>query len=310
MICKICGVEETDNPDGICDRCNERIKKGKISRCVDCGKWKKNKLPRCYDCWLKFENKSNNLTSEIEEQKQEELKGEISKSNDDEIYLGMNDDVKLVADFLSDLNLSWRHEPLVRLMDDKYQTREWHPTFFLYQFGIYLEVCSEDRIDECNYKKEIYKLNNLFVIVAETYKNDEEWKGHIINYLINIEKYRLGILLGNLYDKITLESPLNDSLFDSVKGKTQESEILEIEYGRILQEIKEKSRKSIFYNKYELDIHEKYPRAYHTWTKKEDTLLFTLCNHGKSIKALSEMFERQPEAIRSRLNKTKRKMKS
>lgn len=25
MICKVCGVEETDNPDGICDDCNVSI---------------------------------------------------------------------------------------------------------------------------------------------------------------------------------------------------------------------------------------------------------------------------------------------
>jgi len=29
MLCNICGVEETDNPDGICDDCNFNILKNK-----------------------------------------------------------------------------------------------------------------------------------------------------------------------------------------------------------------------------------------------------------------------------------------
>lgn len=47
----------------------------------------------------------------------------------------------------------------------------------------------------------------------------------------------------------------------------------------------------------------KYPRAYEKWTDDEDTRLRVGHDKGLSIRLLSEMFQRQPSAIRSRLRK-------
>jgi hypothetical protein len=46
-----------------------------------------------------------------------------------------------------------------------------------------------------------------------------------------------------------------------------------------------------------------YPRAYEKWTDEEDTRLKVEHDKGLSARLLSEMFQRQPSAIRSRLRK-------
>jgi len=50
-------------------------------------------------------------------------------------------------------------------------------------------------------------------------------------------------------------------------------------------------------------IREKYPRAYDRWDIDEDERLQKEFKDGRSVKELSDLFERQPSAIRSRLNK-------
>jgi hypothetical protein len=50
----------------------------------------------------------------------------------------------------------------------------------------------------------------------------------------------------------------------------------------------------------------KYPMAYRLWTEAEDILLKKLFNSGATTRELSEVFKRQPSAIRSRLEKFER----
>ena len=55
---------------------------------------------------------------------------------------------------------------------------------------------------------------------------------------------------------------------------------------------------------YNLDgIRQQYPKAYEKWTDDEDTRLRVEHGKGLSIRLLSEMFQRKPSAIRSRLQK-------
>jgi len=50
MACQICGKKAGYYP--LCKECNRLKEEGKISKCIDCGKWNKNPGERCYDCWL------------------------------------------------------------------------------------------------------------------------------------------------------------------------------------------------------------------------------------------------------------------
>ena len=50
-------------------------------------------------------------------------------------------------------------------------------------------------------------------------------------------------------------------------------------------------------------IRQQYPRAYERWTGDEDIRLQDEYNKGRSVRQLSETFQRQPGAIRSRLRK-------
>jgi hypothetical protein len=50
-------------------------------------------------------------------------------------------------------------------------------------------------------------------------------------------------------------------------------------------------------------IHRRYPRAYEKWTEEEDVRLKIEYGKGLGIRPLSEMFQRRPGSIRSRLRK-------
>lgn len=51
------------------------------------------------------------------------------------------------------------------------------------------------------------------------------------------------------------------------------------------------------------EIRQKYPKAYEKWTEKEDVHLKNEFNQGKTINELTDIFQRKPGAIRSRLKK-------
>jgi len=73
MACQICGKKAGYYP--LCKSCNELKEQGKISKCVDCGRWNEEIGDRCKDCYFKYkdkvEKKSPNYkasSGEIEEQ--------------------------------------------------------------------------------------------------------------------------------------------------------------------------------------------------------------------------------------------------
>lgn len=51
MACQICGKKAGYYP--LCKECNKLKESGKVTKCIDCGKWNKNPGSRCYDCYLK-----------------------------------------------------------------------------------------------------------------------------------------------------------------------------------------------------------------------------------------------------------------
>jgi len=57
------------------------------------------------------------------------------------------------------------------------------------------------------------------------------------------------------------------------------------------------------YEEHMAAIKRKHPRAYERWTQDEDTRLATLYAQGTPIDELAAHFQRQPSAIRSRLEK-------
>lgn len=51
------------------------------------------------------------------------------------------------------------------------------------------------------------------------------------------------------------------------------------------------------------EIRQKYPKAYEKWTEDEDTHLKDEYTQDKTVKELADIFQRKPNAIRSRLQK-------
>lgn len=77
-----------------------------------------------------------------------------------------------------------------------------------------------------------------------------------------------------------------------------------VEYEENKKEVESKKEGKTTPKSYHLEaIRRQYPRAYENWTDDEDTRLKVEHGKGLSIKLLSEMFQRQPGAIRSRLRK-------
>jgi hypothetical protein len=70
------------------------------------------------------------------------------------------------------------------------------------------------------------------------------------------------------------------------------------------KELKSKKEGKVMSRSYSLEtIHRRHPRAYERWTEDEDARLKIEYGKGLDIQLLSEMFQRQPSAIRSRLRK-------
>jgi len=61
MVCQICGKKAGYYP--LCKECNKLKEDGKVTKCVDCGKWNKDIGSRCYDCYLQY-NKNEKKKSD------------------------------------------------------------------------------------------------------------------------------------------------------------------------------------------------------------------------------------------------------
>ncbi len=97
-------------------------------------------------------------------------------------------------------------------------------------------------------------------------------------------------------------------LKEEYSSERVEQEILRL-VQRVLDDMKEDavafglSSKQTPYEERLAKIRAKYPKAYEKWTEDEDNLLRQKFKEGANSQELSEFFERQPSAIRSRLVK-------
>lgn len=76
------------------------------------------------------------------------------------------------------------------------------------------------------------------------------------------------------------------------------------------RDIFEAAEETLRLNESETDYHrrlaairQKFPKAYEKWTEDDDALLRKLRSEGEGIAQLAAHFQRQPSAIRSRLDK-------
>ena len=58
-----------------------------------------------------------------------------------------------------------------------------------------------------------------------------------------------------------------------------------------------------FIKKVQAEIHKVYPRAYEKWEPEEKELLAQLVRAGATIENITETLQRQPSAVRSRIEK-------
>lgn len=101
----------------------------------------------------------------------------------------MKDSEKEVADYLTQLKIYWIYESPIFVYDEKERPRVWTPDFYLPQFGIYLEVCGDERFNY-DYRKQIYWDNQIHVIYIHSYKDKDQWTKHFTKSLLEIEEKR------------------------------------------------------------------------------------------------------------------------
>jgi len=105
------------------------------------------------------------------------------------VYADMEASEKEVADYLTQLRIYWIYESPIFVYDEKDRPRVWTPDFYLPQFGIYIEVCGDEKFDY-QYREKIYRDNQIHVIYIHWYKEKDQWKNHFNKRLLDIEEYR------------------------------------------------------------------------------------------------------------------------
>lgn len=108
----------------------------------------------------------------------------------DSIYADMEESEKLVAGYLRELNLWWIYESPVFVYDEKDRPRVWTPDFYIPKLGMYVEVCGSENPKSYNYREEIYRKNEVFVIFVHLYKEEKKWKNYLIKRILEIEEVR------------------------------------------------------------------------------------------------------------------------
>ena len=104
---------------------------------------------------------------------------------------------------------------------------------------------------------------------------------------------------GNQYLKIS-ESKLTDEGFERYRILIEEKHYVSFFKGiREVMRFVGVNPRSIKFD----EIRKNHPRAYKKWTVDEEKKLKELYNDGKNTKEISKYLERQPGAIRSRLQK-------
>ena len=107
----------------------------------------------------------------------------------DSVYAEMEESEKQVADYLKELDLWWRYEHPVFVLDEKERPRVWTPDFYIPKLGMYIEVCGSEEFDY-EYREKIYKKNGYPVIFVHYYKKRKKWKNYLVKRIMEIEKKR------------------------------------------------------------------------------------------------------------------------
>ncbi len=105
------------------------------------------------------------------------------------VYDKMTGAEKEVAELLKDLGIKWTYEQPIFVWDENNRPRVWAPDFYLIPFGLYVEVCGSEDFDY-DYRRKIFGHNGYRVIFLHLYKETNEWKNHLMNYLEVITNYR------------------------------------------------------------------------------------------------------------------------
>ena len=108
----------------------------------------------------------------------------------DSIYADMEESEKLVANYLRELNIWWIYESPVFVYDEKDRPRVWTPDFYLPKLGMYVEVCGSENAKSYEYREQIYKKNEVYVIFVQVYKEEKKWKNYLVKRILEIEEVR------------------------------------------------------------------------------------------------------------------------
>ena len=116
------------------------------------------------------------------------------------IYEGMTNAEREVADYLREINIFWLFEHPIFVSDEKERPRVWTPDFYLPELGIYIEVCGEER--NCyDYRAKIYAKNRIPVIFIHQFKEENNWKGYLIQKISEINEFRSKKMIDSLLRK-------------------------------------------------------------------------------------------------------------
>ncbi len=105
------------------------------------------------------------------------------------IYADMSNCEKQVADYLTSIGLFWKYEFPLFVYDEKNRPRVWGPDFYVPRLGMFIEVCGSEKFDY-KYREKIYRKNGFYVIYLHMYKDEAEWKKHLIQTIMKIEEFR------------------------------------------------------------------------------------------------------------------------
>ena len=148
-------------------------------------------------------------------------------------------------------------------------------------------------------EKNISENDFVNILVGDLHHFSSRWKFNLNCYELLDEfknkKIVLAKILEGLIENEHLKEEVDGTLRITKKGikyvlekndETESDEIPKSSYHKKLEKIKEK-----------------YPNAYENWTSEADEKIKRLYHEGKSNSELSEIFQRKPGAIRSRLKK-------
>lgn len=105
------------------------------------------------------------------------------------VYADMTDSEKKVAEYLTELKLYWKFEFPIFVYDEKNRPRVWTPDFYIPRLEMFIEVCGSEDFDY-KYRDKVYRRNGFYVIFLHSYKDEEQWKKHLIKSIMKIEEFR------------------------------------------------------------------------------------------------------------------------